>query len=217
MECLVTGKIAQRFVGLLLKRSDCSKSQTLRFTTTLGRCDDDERDNNKLTAHEGHHTTNRIYQPSCERLVFSTSTTTVVVAAATYRPVYPHLIHWNNHSTNQQPRFARHNRFYCTAKTIRKKMGKLSDAERKELLEPLLAKGWTLVNGRDAIYKEFLFKDFNQAFGFMTRIALYADKVDHHPEWFNVYNKVQITLSSHDVNGLSKRDINEATFIESIA
>lgn len=50
----------------------------------------------------------------------------------------------------------------------------------------------------------------------MSRIALYADKKDHHPEWFNVYNKVQITLSSHDVNGLSKRDINEATFIESI-
>lgn len=51
----------------------------------------------------------------------------------------------------------------------------------------------------------------------MTRIALYADKADHHPEWFNVYNKVQITLSSHDVNGLSRRDINEANFIESVA
>lgn len=97
------------------------------------------------------------------------------------------------------------------------KQGKLNEAERKDLLEPLLAKGWTLVNGRDAIYKEFLFKDFNQAFGFMTRVALYSDKVDHHPEWFNVYNKVQITLSSHDVNGLSKRDINAATFIETVA
>jgi len=91
---------------------------------------------------------------------------------------------------------------------------KLTDADRKEVLEPLLSKGWTLVNGRDAIYKEFLFKDFNQAFGFMTRVALYADKVDHHPEWFNVYNKVQITLSSHDVNGLSPRDIKAANFIE---
>jgi len=91
---------------------------------------------------------------------------------------------------------------------------KLSDSDRKEVLEPLLALGWTLVNGRDAIYKEFLFKDFNQAFGFMTRVALYADKVDHHPEWFNVYNKVQITLSSHDVSGLSQRDIKAANFIE---
>ena len=52
--------------------------------------------------------------------------------------------------------------------------------------------GWTMVKDRDAIYKEFLFKDFNQAFGFMTRVALKADKVDHHPEWFNVYNKVGI-------------------------
>lgn len=120
--------------------------------------------------------------------------------------------------------------------------GKLSDAERKQLLEPLLAKGWSLVNGRDAIYKEFLFKDFNQvkgalsfsvcltlrclhihnefclfkAFGFMSRVALYSDKVDHHPEWFNVYNKVQITYSSHDVNGLSQRDVSAANFVESV-
>lgn len=60
-------------------------------------------------------------------------------------------------------------------------------------------------------------KNIFQAFGFMTRVALYSDKVDHHPEWFNVYNKVQITLSSHDVNGLSKRDINAANFVESVA
>lgn len=55
-----------------------------------------------------------------------------------------------------------------------------------------------------------------QAFGFMSRVALYSDKKDHHPEWFNVYNKVQVTYSSHDVNGLSKRDIDAANFIESI-
>lgn len=77
--------------------------------------------------------------------------------------------------------------------------------------------GWTKVEGRDAIYKEFLFKDFNEGFGFMTRIALKADKMDHHPEWFNVYNKVQITLSTHDVSGLSERDIILANFIEGAA
>eukprot|EP00123_Amoebidium_parasiticum_P007728 comp18323_c0_seq1/m.19397 comp18323_c0_seq1/g.19397 ORF comp18323_c0_seq1/g.19397 comp18323_c0_seq1/m.19397 type:complete len:120 (-) comp18323_c0_seq1:601-960(-) len=77
-------------------------------------------------------------------------------------------------------------------------------------------KGWTEVQGRDAIYKEINFTDFNQAFGFMTRVALLADKMDHHPEWFNVYNKVQITLSTHDCGGVSERDIKMATFIDSI-
>ncbi|CAI4230126.1 unnamed protein product [Auanema sp. JU1783] len=86
--------------------------------------------------------------------------------------------------------------------------------ERKEHLEPLLGLGWQMVTGRDAIQKVFLFKDFNEAFGFMSRIALKAEKMDHHPEWFNVYNKVDITLSTHDVSGLSVRDIKLATFIE---
>lgn len=74
-----------------------------------------------------------------------------------------------------------------------------------------------MVNGRDAIYKEFLFKDFNEAFGFMTRVALLADKMDHHPEWFNVYNKVQVTMSTHDCGGLSQRDVKLATFMNQIA
>ena len=73
-----------------------------------------------------------------------------------------------------------------------------------------------MVEGRDAVYKEFLFKDFNEAFGFMSRVALRADKVDHHPEWFNVYNKVQITLATHDCGGLSARDVSMANFIESL-
>ncbi|KJE89374.1 pterin 4 alpha carbinolamine dehydratase [Capsaspora owczarzaki ATCC 30864] len=77
--------------------------------------------------------------------------------------------------------------------------------------------GWNEVAGRDAIRKDFVFADFNQAFGFMTRIALKADKMDHHPEWFNVYNQVHITLSTHDCGGLSERDITLATFIESVA
>jgi pterin-4a-carbinolamine dehydratase len=71
--------------------------------------------------------------------------------------------------------------------------------------------------GRDAIKKTFKFSDFNEAFGFMTRVALKADKMNHHPEWFNVYNTVSITLSTHDCNGLSERDITLATFIDSVA
>ncbi|XP_064617561.1 pterin-4-alpha-carbinolamine dehydratase-like [Liolophura sinensis] len=94
---------------------------------------------------------------------------------------------------------------------------KLSEDERQTLLTPLKDAGWTMVEARDAIYKQFLFKDFNQAFGFMTRVALKAEKMDHHPEWFNVYNKVQVTLSSHDVNGISQRDINLATFMDKVA
>ncbi len=74
-----------------------------------------------------------------------------------------------------------------------------------------------MVEGRDAIKRDFKFADFNEAFGFMTRIALKADKMDHHPEWFNVYNNVSITLSTHDCQGLSSRDITLATFIDSIA
>nr|XP_028585385.1 pterin-4-alpha-carbinolamine dehydratase isoform X3 [Podarcis muralis] len=69
------------------------------------------------------------------------------------------------------------------------KAHRLSGEEREQLLPNLRAVGWNEVEGRDAIYKEFHFKDFNRAFGFMTRVALQAEKLDHHPEWFNVYNK----------------------------
>merc|ERR1711928_305966 len=93
---------------------------------------------------------------------------------------------------------------------------KLNDSDRGQFLSPLQDAGWSLVENRDAIYKEFQFKDFNQAWGFMSRVALQAEKMDHHPEWFNVYNKVQITLSSHDVNGLSQRDVRLANFIENV-
>ncbi|GAU98756.1 hypothetical protein RvY_09864 [Ramazzottius varieornatus] len=97
------------------------------------------------------------------------------------------------------------------------KYPKLSSEDRTQYLAPLQSAGWNLVDQRDAITKEFKFKDFNAAFGFMTRVAMLAEKMDHHPEWFNVYNKVQITLSSHDVNGLSQRDIKLANFIEQAA
>jgi len=78
-------------------------------------------------------------------------------------------------------------------------------------------KGWKEpANARDAIHKEFKFKDFNEAFGFMSRVALMAEKMDHHPEWFNVYNKVEITLSTHDAGGLSELDIKLARFIDAL-
>jgi 4a-hydroxytetrahydrobiopterin dehydratase len=79
-------------------------------------------------------------------------------------------------------------------------------------------KGWAKADGeRDAITKAFKFKDFNEAFGFMTRVALWADKVDHHPEWFNVYNKVEATLTTHDVDGVSDKDVALAKFMDEIA
>uniref|UniRef100_A0A1A9WB65 4a-hydroxytetrahydrobiopterin dehydratase n=1 Tax=Glossina brevipalpis TaxID=37001 RepID=A0A1A9WB65_9MUSC len=98
--------------------------------------------------------------------------------------------------------------------TKKKKMPKLTEEQRKELLQPLINSGWSLVKDRDAIYKEYVFRNFNQAFSFMSGVALLAEKMDHHPEWFNVYNKVQITMSSHDVAGLSERDIRMAKYME---
>ena len=92
---------------------------------------------------------------------------------------------------------------------------KLGGAERAAALAAL--DGWEEVDGRDAIKKSFAFGDFNEAFGFMTRIALAAEKADHHPEWFNVYNRVEITLSTHDAGGLSERDIQLAKVIDSAA
>ncbi|KAI8097730.1 putative pterin-4-alpha-carbinolamine dehydratase [Halteromyces radiatus] len=95
-------------------------------------------------------------------------------------------------------------------------MSTLSESQRQTLLQPLLSSGWSMVDNRDAIIKKYQFKDFNQAFGFMTRVALKADKMDHHPEWFNVYNRVEITLSTHDCGGLSTRDIELASFCDSL-
>jgi 4a-hydroxytetrahydrobiopterin dehydratase len=83
--------------------------------------------------------------------------------------------------------------------------GKMSEAERDQAVQKL--DGWSVASDRDAIQKTFQFKSFNAAFGFMQRVALAAEKMDHHPEWFNVYNRVDITLSSHDVGGTSERDI----------
>ena len=91
---------------------------------------------------------------------------------------------------------------------------KLSGAAREAALAELT--GWSPVEGRDAIQKSYRFKDFTEAFGFMTRVALLAEKADHHPEWFNVYNKVDIVLTTHDADGLSLRDIKLAKAIDGV-
>ena len=91
---------------------------------------------------------------------------------------------------------------------------RLTDAEVAALLGK--CPGWTLRGDGLAIERAFKFADFNQAFGFMTRVALYADKADHHPEWFNVYNRVNITLTTHDAGGLSERDAAMARWIEGL-
>ncbi len=77
--------------------------------------------------------------------------------------------------------------------------------------------GWSATDGRDAIVKSFRFNDFNQAWGFMSRCALMAERMDHHPEWFNVYNRVDVTLSTHDAGGLTERDIKLAMFMDRVA
>jgi 4a-hydroxytetrahydrobiopterin dehydratase len=92
---------------------------------------------------------------------------------------------------------------------------KLAGEARKAALSRL--KGWSEVQGRDAITKKFVFADFNQAFGFMTRAALVAEKSDHHPEWFNVYKTVEVTLSTHDAGGLTEKDVKLAEIMDKFA
>ena len=92
---------------------------------------------------------------------------------------------------------------------------KLDATARTEALRGLA--GWSELTGRDAVAKTFQFKDFNAAFGFMSRVALLAERMDHHPEWSNVYNRVDVTLTTHDAGGLSERDIRMARFMDEIA
>jgi len=92
---------------------------------------------------------------------------------------------------------------------------KLSGEARKAALARL--KGWSEVPGRNAITRKFVFADFNEAFGFMARAALAAEKLDHHPEWFNVYKTVEVTLSTHDAGGLTERDIKLAELMDKFA
>lgn len=92
---------------------------------------------------------------------------------------------------------------------------KLTGAERAAALGAL--KDWREADGRDAIVKTFQFKDFNEAFGFMSRVALFAERMDHHPEWFNVWNRVEVTLATHDAGGLTQSDIKLAQKMDALA
>ena len=92
---------------------------------------------------------------------------------------------------------------------------KLAGDARKQALAKLA--GWSEVQGRDAIAKTFVFKDFNEAFGFMSRVALVAEKADHHPEWKNVYKTVEVVLSTHDAGGVTAKDISLAEAMERFA
>ena len=92
---------------------------------------------------------------------------------------------------------------------------KLNEIERTEALATLPA--WTLDAGRDGIRRTLVFSDFVTAFGFMTQVALVAEKSDHHPEWSNVWNRVEILLTTHDADGLSRRDVEMAHVIDRIA
>ena len=92
---------------------------------------------------------------------------------------------------------------------------KLTPAERTAALARLT--GWQTASGRDAITKTYKFKDFSAAFGFMTRVALVAQKMDHHPEWLNVWNRVEVTLATHDAGGLTALDIALAEAMDRLA
>lgn len=94
-------------------------------------------------------------------------------------------------------------------------MSKLDSAARAAFLSQYPA--WREIAQRDAIARAFQFKDFSEAFAFMARVALLAEKMDHHPEWFNVYNKVNVTLATHDAGGVTDKDIAMATAMEGFA
>jgi len=93
----------------------------------------------------------------------------------------------------------------------------LTDAEREKYLPELLAAGWELQTDRDALKKTFEFTNFVEAFGWMSRVAIWSEKMNHHPEWFNVYRTVEVQLTSHDVEGLSMRDMKLAEKMDKLA
>lgn len=94
---------------------------------------------------------------------------------------------------------------------------RLSEETRSTVLDPLFETGWEMVEGRDAIHKTFVFKDFVGAFGWMTKVAIWAEKWNHHPEWENVYKTVNVTLTTHDVDGLSALDAKLARKMDGLA
>jgi 4a-hydroxytetrahydrobiopterin dehydratase len=96
-------------------------------------------------------------------------------------------------------------------------MERMSEETRKTLLQPLFATGWEMAKDRDAICKVFQFPDFADAMGWMMRVAIWAEKWNHHPEWRNVYNRVSVTLITHDVDGLSSLDAKLARKMDGLA
>ena len=95
----------------------------------------------------------------------------------------------------------------------------MKKAPQSQAVESFLQKNnnWAWQKGKKAIHKSYVFKDFNQAFGFMTRVALTAEQMNHHPEWFNVYNRVDVTLTTHDAGGVTEKDVTLATFMDKCA
>lgn len=98
-------------------------------------------------------------------------------------------------------------------------MAKVKKLNESQDIESFLKKNksWKKVKGRSALQKSFVFENFNEAFGFMSRVALKAEQMNHHPEWFNVYNRVDVILSTHDAGGITELDIKLATFIDKVS
>jgi 4a-hydroxytetrahydrobiopterin dehydratase len=94
---------------------------------------------------------------------------------------------------------------------------RLTGTARDTALAPLLANGWAVTEGRDAIAKTFVFRNFVEAWGFMSRAALWAEKLDHHPEWSNVYKTVNVTLTTHDAGGLTDLDVRLASKMDALS
>ena len=94
----------------------------------------------------------------------------------------------------------------------------MRNLQQSQDIESFIGKntGWKKAEGRSALQKSFKFSNFNEAFGFMTRVALTAEKMDHHPEWFNVYNRVDVVLSTHDAGGVTELDFKLAKFMDSV-
>jgi len=95
----------------------------------------------------------------------------------------------------------------------------MKKTSQSQAVESFLKKnnGWAWQKGKKAIHKSYAFRDFNQAFGFMTRAALAAEQMNHHPEWFNVYNRVEVTLTTHDAGGVTEKDVALAAFMDKCA
>ena len=97
----------------------------------------------------------------------------------------------------------------CRRKFMNKKVSENS-------LKPLIDVGWKILNDRNSISKTYKFKSFIEAFSFMTSVAIFAEKLNHHPEWFNVYNRITIELTTHDAGGITKNDVNLARILNSL-